>query len=75
MELQIYTYYNPTNRLAYGNSYLYGTNGNSNGILYLDNPDSWASGSIPAAEMLEKNRINTRRIGVYAQDFISLTKN
>lgn len=69
-----YTYYNPTNRLAYGNSYLYGTNGNSNGILYLDNPDSWANGSAPAAERLEKNRINTRRIGVYAQDFISLTK-
>lgn len=69
-----YSFYNPTNRLAYGNSYLYGTNGNSNGLLYLDNPASWAGGGIPDAEKLEKNRINTRRIGVYAQDFISLTK-
>lgn len=69
-----YTYYNPTNNLPYGNSYLYGTNGNSNGILYLDDPSSWASGAIPESTRLEKNRINTRRIGVYAQDFISLTK-
>jgi iron complex outermembrane receptor protein len=69
-----YSFYNPTNRLAYGNSYLYGTNGNSNGLLYLDNPASWASGDVPNAEKLEKNRINTRRIGIYAQDFISLTK-
>ncbi|SDH59683.1 iron complex outermembrane recepter protein [Chryseobacterium taeanense] len=69
-----YTYYNPANKLAYGNSYLYGTNGNSNGILYLDDPSSWSSGSTPDAEKLEKNRINTRRIGIYAQDFISLTK-
>ncbi|NML58922.1 TonB-dependent siderophore receptor [Chryseobacterium cheonjiense] len=69
-----YTYYNPTNNLAYGNSYLYGTNGNSNGTLYLDDPSSWASGSTPDAQRLEKNRINTRRIGVYAQDFMSLTK-
>ncbi|WP_294332228.1 TonB-dependent siderophore receptor [uncultured Chryseobacterium sp.] len=69
-----YSYYNPANRLPYGNNYLYGTNGNSNGLLYLDSPASWASGDVPNAEKLEKNRINTRRIGVYAQDFISLTK-
>lgn len=69
-----YSYFNPTNRLAYGNSYLYGTNGNSNGILYLDNPSTWIGGNMPDSEKLEKNRINTRRIGVYAQDFISLTK-
>jgi iron complex outermembrane receptor protein len=69
-----YTYYNPSNRLVYGTSYIYGTNGTSPGTLYLDNPASWASGSIPESDNLEKNRINTRRIGVYAQDFISLTK-
>ncbi|WP_312089292.1 TonB-dependent siderophore receptor [Chryseobacterium sp.] len=69
-----YSYFNPANRLAYGNSYLYGTNGNSNGILYLDNPSTWIGGNMPDSEKLEKNRINTRRIGVYAQDFISLTK-
>lgn len=69
-----YSFYNPTNKSPYGNSYLYGTNGNSNGILYLNDPLSWASGAVPDAEKLEKNRINTRRIGIYAQDFISLTK-
>jgi len=69
-----YSYYNPTTRRAYGTSYLYGTNGNSNGLLYLDNPESWIGGNMPDSEKLEKNRINTRRIGVYAQDFISLTK-
>ncbi|MXS69785.1 TonB-dependent siderophore receptor [Flavobacteriaceae bacterium W22] len=69
-----YSYFNPTTRRAYGTSYLYGTNGNSNGLLYLDNPESWIGGNMPDSEKLEKNRINTRRIGVYAQDFISLTK-
>ncbi|AZA48590.1 TonB-dependent siderophore receptor [Chryseobacterium carnipullorum] len=69
-----YTYYNPSNNLAYGNSYFYGTNGNSLGTVYLDDPSSWASGATPDASRLEQNRINTRRIGVYAQDYISLTK-
>ena len=69
-----YTYYNPTNNLPYGNNYLYGTNGNSNGILYLDDSSTWANGAMPESSRLEKNRINTRRIGVYAQDFISLSK-
>jgi len=69
-----YTYYNPSNNLAYGNNYLYGTNGNSLGTVYLDDPSSWASGTTPDASTLEKNRINTRRIGIYAQDYISLTK-
>ncbi|KPE51968.1 TonB-dependent siderophore receptor [Chryseobacterium indologenes] len=69
-----YTYYNPSNGLTYGSNYIYGTNGNSGDLLYLDNPATWASGSIPAAEKSDKTRINTRRIGVYVQDFISLTK-
>ncbi|RZJ50018.1 MAG: TonB-dependent siderophore receptor [Flavobacterium sp.] len=68
-----YTYYNPTNGKNYGNSYFYGTNGGTD-LLFLDNPASWANGSMPDAARLEKTRINTRRIGVYAQDFVSLTK-
>ncbi|GAB0155363.1 TonB-dependent siderophore receptor [Chryseobacterium sp. Alg-005] len=68
-----YTYYDPTNNTTYGTGYIYGTNG-TKGTLYLDDPSTWASGSMPASEKLEKNRINTRRIGAYAQDFISLTK-
>lgn len=70
-----YTFYNPANRLIYGNSYFYGTNGSSNGYVYLDDPSTWAgSAAVPDSQKLEKNRINTRRIGAYAQDFISLTK-
>jgi len=68
-----YTYYNPLNRAAYGTSYIYGTNGTT-GRLYLDDPSSWASGTMPESQTLEKNRINTRRIGIYAQDFVSLSK-
>lgn len=67
-----YNFFNPDNNKNF--SYSYGTNGNSNGIVYLDDPASWASGPIPNSEKLLKNRINTRRVGVYAQDFISLTK-
>jgi iron complex outermembrane recepter protein len=68
-----YTYYNPSNNKNYGNSYFYGTNGGSD-LLYLDDSSTWAGGAMPDAEKLEKTRINTRRIGVYAQDYISLTK-
>ncbi|WP_228446286.1 TonB-dependent siderophore receptor [Chryseobacterium sp. 18068] len=68
-----YTYFNPTNNKNYGTSYFYGTNGGSD-LLYLDNPSTWAEGSMPESQKLEKTRINTRRIGAYAQDFISLTK-
>jgi len=69
-----YTYYNPANKLTFGTGYNYNTNGSSTGLLYLDDPSTWAGGSMPDSEKLEKNRIITRRIGVYAQDFISLTK-
>jgi len=73
-----YTYYDPTvsdpKKATFGTSYIYGTNGSPAGTIYLDNPATWAGGSIPSYATLEKNRINTRRIGVYAQDFISLTK-
>lgn len=68
-----YSYYNPITGANYGTSYIYGTNGTT-ANLYLDDPSTWASGSMPDAARLEKNRINTRRVGVYAQDFISLTK-
>lgn len=68
-----YTYYNPTNNKNYGTSYFYGTNGGSD-LLYLDNPSTWMGGNMPESQRLEKTRVNTRRIGVYAQDFVSLTK-
>ncbi|WP_187477563.1 TonB-dependent siderophore receptor [Amniculibacterium sp. G2-70] len=69
-----YTFYNPDNNKNFGSGYLYGTNGNANGILYLDDASTWAGGAMPNAEKAGKTRINTRRIGVYVQDLISLTK-
>lgn len=61
-----YTYYNPANLLPYAS--------NITGRLYMDDPSTWATTAMPNYENLEKTRINTRRIGVYAQDFISLSK-
>ncbi|KUY19690.1 ferrichrome-iron receptor [Elizabethkingia miricola] len=68
-----YTYFNPSNNKTYGTGYIYGTDG-SNGTLYLDDVSTWNSGSIPASATQDRNRIRTRRVGVYVQDFISLTK-
>src|SRR5690606_34670179 len=45
-----------------------------NNILFLDDPSTWGSIDMPNSTMNTKNRINTRRIGIYAQDYISLTK-
>ncbi|KUY30088.1 ferrichrome-iron receptor [Elizabethkingia ursingii] len=68
-----YTYFNPSNNKTYGTGYIYGTGG-GNGALYLDDASTWSSGSIPASATQDRNRIRTRRVGVYVQDFISLTK-
>ncbi|WP_288790176.1 TonB-dependent receptor [uncultured Elizabethkingia sp.] len=68
-----YTYFNPSNNKTYGTGYIYGTDG-GNGTLYLDDAATWNSGSIPASATQDRNRIRTRRVGVYVQDFISLTK-
>lgn len=50
----------------------YGTNGNTNGTVYLDDPSTWASGAMPDAIKKDRNRIPTQRFGVYAQDYIEL---
>lgn len=54
-------------------SYAY-TLATTSNILYLDDPSTWGSIAMPNSTLATKNRINTRRIGIYAQDFISLTK-
>ncbi|MCU7615268.1 TonB-dependent receptor [Chryseobacterium sp. GMJ5] len=54
-------------------SYTYTLSATSN-ILYLDDPSTWGSIDMPNSTLNTRNRINTRRIGIYAQDFISLTK-
>lgn len=47
--------------------------GGSSGNLYLDDPATWASGSVPTATRKDRNRIPTQRFGIYAQDFMELT--
>ncbi|UOE41751.1 TonB-dependent receptor [Chryseobacterium suipulveris] len=69
-----YTYFNPSNGKTYGTSYLYGTNGNANGILLLDDPSTWISGAMPDSQKKNRSRIETRRFGFYAQDFLEITK-
>lgn len=54
------------------NSYSY-TLPTINNTLYLDDPSTWASIAQPESTRNTKNRINTRRVGAYAQDFIGLT--
>lgn len=54
-------------------AYTYTVNAPVN-ILFLDDPSTWGSIDMPASTLTTKNRINTRRVGLYAQDFISLTK-
>lgn len=43
-------------------------------LLYLDDPSTWSNVDIPNSTINTKSRINTRRIGLYFQDYISLTK-
>ncbi|AZB10048.1 TonB-dependent receptor [Chryseobacterium sp. G0162] len=43
-------------------------------LLYLDDPSTWGNIGMPNSTLSTRNRINTRRIGIYAQDFISITK-
>lgn len=51
----------------------YGTNGSTDGTIYLDDPSTWASGAVPTAEKRDRNRIPTQRFGIYAQDYIELS--
>ncbi len=67
--------YGVQNNYTYTNPLKYGTNGNTtSGFVYLDDPSSWTSGEKPSASLKDRTRIPTQRFGIYAQDFISLTK-
>lgn len=62
----------------YGQSdaYTYTLKNAPTNVLYLDDPSSWDNGTLamPESTLATNTRTRTRRIGVYAQDFISLTK-
>lgn len=51
----------------------YGTNGSTDGTIYLDDPSTWASGAIPTAVRKDRNRIPTQRFGIFVQDYIELS--
>lgn len=51
----------------------YGTNGAA-GNIYLDDPSTWSSDFLPTAEKKDRNRIPTQRFGLFAQDFVELSK-
>ena len=51
----------------------YGTNGSTNGTIYLDDPSTWASGAMPTANKKDRTRIPTQRFGIYLQDYIGIT--
>jgi len=62
----------------YGQSdaYTYTLKNAPTNVLYLDDPSSWNNASLvmPESTLATNTRTRTRRIGVYAQDFISLSK-
>ena len=51
----------------------YGTNGSTNGTIYLDDTATWASGAMPTANKNDRTRIPTLRFGIYLQDYIGIT--
>lgn len=74
LQADTYAYLNPKTGKEFTRTDYYGTGGDlNNGIIYLDDPNSWASGAIPASQLSSRNRIPTQRFGVYAQDLVSLT--
>lgn len=72
LQADTYGYINPDNGKTYGTSYLFGTNGNPAGTIYLDDPATWVGGTQPNSQRSTRNRIPTQRFGLYAQDFIHL---
>ena len=52
----------------------YGTNGSTNGTIYLDDASTWASGAMPTATKKDRTRIPTQRFGIYLQDYIGITE-
>lgn len=61
---------------AQGDSYTYTLINSPANPITLNNPSTWDNSSVTMPESTEKDktRTRTRRVGVYAQDFISLTK-
>lgn len=68
-----YTFLDKASGKLIDRKFFHGTNGASNGTIYLDDPSTWASGPMPESIKNDRNRIPTQRFGLYAQDFIELS--
>lgn len=66
--------YLQADRYNFDNAKFLGTNGASNGVIYLDDPASRASGQEPIVNKKDRTRTPTQRFGIYAQDFVSLSE-
>ncbi|MFP3593355.1 TonB-dependent siderophore receptor [Chryseobacterium sp. SIMBA_038] len=56
-------------------TYAYKIDANTPVVLYLNDPSTWTNdGPMPNTTRSTRNRIVTKRYGLYAQDLISLTK-
>ncbi|MCD0455833.1 TonB-dependent receptor [Chryseobacterium sp. LC2016-27] len=57
-------------------AYTYTLTNSPSKVVYLDDPSTWDSTNLamPDSKLNINNRTRTRRVGAYAQDFISLTK-
>ncbi|MCD1117707.1 TonB-dependent siderophore receptor [Chryseobacterium turcicum] len=57
-------------------AYTYTLTNSPSKVVYLDDPSTWDNTNLamPDSKLNINNRTRTRRIGAYAQDFISLTK-
>lgn len=43
-------------------------------VLYLDDASTWGNIAMPNAKSKDKSRANTRRIGFFAQDYVSISE-
>ena len=68
-----YTFLDKASGKLIDRKFFHGTNGASNGTIYLDDPATWVSGAMPESVKNDRNRIPTQRFGVYAQDYIELS--
>lgn len=56
-------------------SYIFKLSSTTLGTLLLNDPSTWTNeGTMPTADKAYRRRIPTRRLGVYAQDLVELTK-
>lgn len=62
-----YTYYDPATKRAFGTKYIIGQ-------WKLNNPATWTHIAMPGSEKEKLTQVKTTRFGIYAQDFIEISR-